>query len=977
MVLHGFELIREQEIPELKSRARIWHHARTGAELLSIENDDENKVFGITFRTPPQDSTGVPHIMEHAVLAGSEKYPLKEPFIELVKGSLATFVNAMTMPDKTMYPAASTNLQDFYNLIDVYVDAVFHPLLTPHHLFQEGWHYELESADAPLTYKGVVFNEMKGAYSSPDNLLDRYSQESLFPDNTYGVDSGGDPTVIPNLTYEQFKGFYDTFYHPSNAFIFFYGDDDPDERLRLMDDYLRPFDHAEIDAGVPLQPRFDAPRRIRRPYSIAADDGAADGGGEESPKTHVQLNWLLPEYADMELVMALEVLSHALLSTPASPLRKALMDSALGEEVIGGGLSTYTRQMTFAAGLKGVAPANSDKVEALILETLARLSNEGLDAEMIEAAVNTIEFRLRENNTGRYPRGLALMFRALGTWSHGRDPLGPLAFEAPLEAVKARLAEDPTFLQALIHELLVDNPHRTTVILEPDPGLAARLEAEEAARLAAARERMSPDDLQAIMAEAETLRERQGTPDPPEVLATLPRLGLEDLDKAHKPIPIAAAGSGSTPVLFHDLFTNGIVYLDLAFDLHALPAEDLPLVDLFGQALVEMGTEKEDFVRLSQRIGRKTGGIYPTTFIAPVRDSDAAAAWLVMRAKATTDQAPEMLAILHDILSGVRLDDRERFRQIVLEAKAGKESSLAPAGHVVVNTRLRAHFHDAHWVEEQVGGVDSLFAIRKLAEDVDRDWPGVLARLEGVRDRLINRATAIANVTLDEAGFSAFGPQLARFLDGLPAGTAAPRAWSRPAYPRREGLAFPAQVNYVGKGADLTRLGYELDGSISVINNLLRTTYLWEKIRLQGGAYGAFCTFSANSGVFTYVSYRDPNLTGSLAAYDGAADFLRGLELSDDELARGIIGAIGALDAYQLPDARGYTSFARHLTGETDERLQQWRDQVLSTGPDDFRRLADALSALNREGDVVVLGSQEALEKANAEGLGMSIRRVL
>jgi Zn-dependent M16 (insulinase) family peptidase len=989
---HGFEFIREETIPELNTRARLWRHVRTGAELLSMENDDENKVFGINFRTPPADSTGLPHILEHVVLAGSEKYPLKDPFFELVKGSLATFINAMTGSDMTVYPAASTNLQDFYNLLDVYADAVFHPLLSPEKLAQEGWHYELEAADAPLSFKGIVFNEMKGAYSSPDNLLGRYSQQALLPDTPYGFDSGGDPTVIPDLTYEQFKRFHQTYYHPSNAVIYFYGDDDPTERLRLMDGYLAKFEAIEVDSAVPLQTPFDAPRVLRFPYGVAADAKEDEDG--EPPKSFVDVNWLLPEYEDTALVMALEILSHALLDTPASPLRKALIDSGLGEDAFGG-FSTSTRQMSFSAGMRGVAAENVEQVAPLILETLSGLARDGFDPDMIAASLNTIEFALRENNTGRFPRGLALMFRALSTWKHRGDPLAMLAYEAPLAAVKARLDAEPDYLQTLIRRYLLDNPHRVTVILEPDPDLNRRLEEAERARLDHARAAMNDEEVQAVIEQSRLLVERQNTPDPPEVLATLPGLKRGDLDPNHKPIPIAVDDSSGARVLTHDLFTNGIVYLDLALDLRALPAELLPYIGLFGQALLEMGTEAEDFVKLSQRIGRTTGGIWPSSIIAPVvdprvdgRDPTAAvgdtagagetAAYLVLRGKATVARAPELLDILRDVLLTPRLDNRERFRQIVLEAKAGMEAGLAPGGHGVASGRLRAHFHPAYRLDEIVGGVEHLFFLRRLAERIESDWPGVLADLEAVRAALVNRAGLVGNVTLDEASYSSFAPLLRDFIGGLPSSSYAAAAWNLATLPRYEGLTFPAQVNYVTKGANLYELGYRLDGSIAAINNILRTGYLLQKIRIQGGAYGAFCSFSSHSGVYTYASYRDPNLTGTLAVYDATADFLRTVDVNEDELTRGIIGAIGSLDAYQLPDAKGFTSLTRYLTGETDERRQRFRDELLSTTVADFRALAGVLEAANAAGDVVVLGSREAIEAANeAERLGLAITKIL
>ena len=982
--LHGFEFVREASIPELNTQARLWRHARTGAELLSLENDDENKVFGIAFRTPPADSTGLPHILEHVVLAGSEKYPLKDPFFEMVKGSLATFINAMTYPDKTVYPAASTNLQDFYNLLDVYADAVFHPLMTPEKLAQEGWHYELDAADGPLTYKGVVFNEMKGAYASPDGLLGRLSRQALFPDTTYGVDSGGDPAVIPDLTYEQFRAFHQTHYHPSNARLFFYGDDDPTERLRRMDAYLAPFDRAEVDSAIAIQPAFDAPRTARFPYSA----GAAANGDGAAPRAFVEVNWLLPEYSNTALIMALSILSYALVDTPASPLRKALIDSGLGEDVLGG-FSTGTRQTTFSAGLKGVAVADIDRVEPLILDTLADLARDGLDPAMIVAALNTIEFRRRENNTGRAPRGLSLLLRSLNTWLHDRDPLAPLAFEAPLAAFREALAADPTYLSRLIRHHLLDNPHRVTVVLEPDADLARRQSEAEAERLAQARAAMSDEEAAAVIDQAADLKRRQETPDPPEVLALLPSLRRADLEPRHKPIPLAEHELAGARVLSHDLFTNGIVYLDLALDLRPLPAELLPYVPLFGRALTQMGTAAEDFVRLSQRIGQTTGGLYATTLVVPVRGGGAATR-LVLRGKATAARGPELLAILRDVLLTVRLDNRDRFRQILLESKARLEAQLAPAGHALANTRLRAHFHPALRVEETFGGISQLLFLRQLAEQVEADWPGVLAHLEATRAALVTRAGALANVTLDAAGYAAFAPRLEAFLGALPLGDDERRTtddgWSegggRPSavgglFPPREGFAFPSAVNYVAKGANLYDLGYAYHGSIAVINNLLRNDYLLQKIRIQGGAYGAFATFSPNAGVLTFLSYRDPNLADTLRAYDGAADFLRDLSLDEAALAPAVVGAIGAIDAYLLPDAKGYTSLVRYLTNETDAYLQTVRDQVLATTVEDFHRLADVVAQVAEVGDVVVLGSAEAMERAAAEGGALAVTKVM
>lgn len=973
---HGFELLREQTIPEINTLARYYRHRKSGALLLSLINDDENKVFGITFRTPPPDSTGVAHILEHGVLCGSRKYRVKEPFVELLKGSLSTFLNAFTYPDKTVYPVASQNVQDFYNLIDVYMDAVLHPLIPPHVLQQEGWHYELEDPASPLAYKGVVFNEMKGAYSNPDDLLNDRARQSLFPDTIYRVDSGGDPRHIPELTYEQYKAFHERYYHPSNARIWFYGDDDPEERLRLMDAYLQDYEAIEVPSAIPLQPPWDQPRRVVETFD-PGDDPA-------NLKARLVVNWLLTETRHSETMLGLNILAHILLGTPASPLRKALIESGLGEDLAGVGLENELRQAYFSTGLKGLEvaedyrPAKGEEVEALIFNTLRQLAEEGIDPETVAASLNTVEFRLRENNTGSFPRGLSLMLRSLTTWLYDEDPLAPLAFEAPLQAIKERLARGERYFEELIRRYFLENPHRTTLILQPEVGKTQRWEQEEKERLERVRQSLSQDDLLRLVEETRRLKELQAMPDPPEALAAIPRLRLEDLERRNKVIPCEVTTLEGRPLLYHDLFTNGIVYLDLAFDLRLLPPHLLPYVPLFGRALLEMGTAREDFVRLSQRIGRETGGIQPTSFVSMVRNTPESTAWFILRAKATCEKSAEMLAILRDVLLTANLDNPQRFRQIVLEEKAQKEAMLVPLGHRVVNTRLRALFNPADWAEEQMSGVSSLFFLRQLAQEVEQDWPSVLAALEEIRRRLLILPAVLANVTVDGQTWSSFQPQLADLLRQLPSHTASPAHWQPQGGERYEGLAIPAQVNYVGKGGDLYRYGYQAHGSVDVIANYLRTSYLWEKVRIQGGAYGGFCLFNHRSGVFTFLSYRDPNLLQTLEVYDATADYLRHLDLSHDELTRSIIGAIGDMDAHLLPDAKGFASLTRYLAGDTEESRQVWREQILGTTLQDFQSFGEVLRAVGEEGAVVVMGAAETLAQVNAQrGSWLRIQKIL
>ncbi len=959
-IRHCFESLWVREIPELKARAEMFRHVGTGADLLSLVSEDENKVFGITFRTPPADSTGIAHILEHSVLCGSRKYPVKEPFVELLKSSLKTFLNAMTYPDKTCYPVASQNVKDFYNLVDVYLDAVFYPRLTPFVFQQEGWHYELDNPADPLSYKGVVFNEMKGAYSSPDTLLAEYSQQSLFPANPYGFDSGGDPKKIPNLTFEQFKAFHEKYYHPSNARVFFYGNDEPEERLRLVNDYLKDFYRLPVDSAIPLQPRFQEPLRFTRAFP----------SGEDSLKAMFTLNWLLDETHRIEQNLGFHMLEYMLLGMPGSPLRKALMDSRLGEDLAGVGLGSELRQMYFSTGLKGIAPERADDVEALILSTLSRLVQEGIHPHTVEAAQNTIEFILRENNTGSYPRGLVLMLRSLTTWLYDEDPLALVAFEAPLEALKRTASASPSHFESLIDRHFLHNVHRTSLLLRPDPDLAKELDRTEKERLLQAHSSMTPSALQKIATDSAALKAIQETPDPPQALALIPSLKLSDLDRVNKSIPLTLTQEKGCDLLYHDLFTSGIVYLDIGFNLYALPEKALPYVPLFSRALLEMGTEDEDFVSLTQRISRKTGGIRPSLFASSVRDSQQGSAWLFLRGKAMFKQTRDLLDIFRDVLLKVRLDNRERFLQMVLEAKARLEENLVPSGHQVVSTRLRALFSEADWAEEQMKGISQLFFLRTLSKGVEENWPEVLRALEEIRTLLINRSALLVNATAGAVEWDSIQPTVNEFLDALPSLPFQRKLWSPKPITDFEGMTLPAQVNYVGKGVNLYAQGYRYHGSTHAITRYLRNAWLWEKIRLQGGAYGAFCSFDKHSGALTFVSYRDPNLLKTLETFDGSAQFLKDLKIGDDELVKGIIGTIGDIDQYQLPDAKGYTSMVRHLTKENEEQRQKMRDEILGATKKDFQSFGEILESAMPRGVVKVLGSETAIREAETKNPG-------
>ena len=956
----GYTLVSTEYVQEIDSHADLFIHDRTGARILSMRNSDENKVFGISFRTPPRDSTGVAHILEHSVLCGSRKYPVKEPFVDLLKGSLQTFLNAMTYPDKTCYPVASQNLKDFRNLVDVYLDAVFFPRITPDIFEQEGWHLDLPAADAEAAIKGVVYNEMKGVYSSPDSRLAELSQQSLFPDTTYGLDSGGNPGVIPDLTYENFLNFHRTYYHPSNAWIFFYGDDDPNARLELLGEYLNQFGAAQPDSTIALQPAINSPREIRQGFEAM---------GDEEPLGMLTMNWLLPAKEDPQTVLACRILDGLLTGMNASPLRKALIESGLGEDLTGAGVEHEMAQMYYSVGLKGVLPENFENVQKLILQTLRDIVDQGFDADLIEAGINSAEFDLRENNTGSYPRGLIVMLRALGSWLYDQPPLALVAFESQLARLKDRLARGEKVFEDIIGKHILDNPHHTVVILEPQTDHSARVEAEEMSLIQTLRQSCAHVSDAELVRRTEELRRMQETPDSPEALALLPTLSREDIDPAVRVTPTEVREWDQATALLHDLPTNNICYMDLALDLAGLSENLLPLVPLFARALTEMGTVQEDYVSFSKRINSKTGGVHARPLLSQREAGPEPMARLVVRAKAVSTRIDDMLAIVHDALTLARFDDKERFRQILLEEKAGLEHALVPSGHHFVGLRLRSRFNAADQLQERMGGLEYLFFLRDLTTRIDKDWPGVLEDLEDVRRQVVRSHGAVLNLTMNDDLLASHADGFRQFLTRLSPEASVPADWSLPAAAKHEGLIIPAQVNYVGKVCDLHAAGYDFHGSCLVASKYLRTTWLWEQVRVLGGAYGGFCNYGRLSGLMSFGSYRDPNIVSTLKAFDGCGAFLESVNLDKGELLKAIIGTSGDLDPYQLPDAKGFTAMTQHLAGVTTATRQRIRDQVLATDERHFRQFGAVLRDSLATGLTCVLGGEDAMSKAVVQGL--------
>ncbi len=969
MYQKDFTLIREEQVQEVSGTVRLWKHNVTGAELLSVTNADENKCFGVTLRTPPADSSGVAHILEHSVLCGSEKFPVREPFVELLKGSLQTFLNAFTFPDKTCYPVASTNIQDFYNLIDVYIDAVFHPRISEDIFRQEGWHVEADSADEPWIFKGVVYNEMKGVYSSPDSILAEQSQQSMFPDMIYSLDSGGHPKSILTLTYDAFKEFHASYYHPSNARFFFWGDDDEAKRLEIVGAELAR--HQALDpakkaqSAIPLQGKLDMPRHIEVPYASS----------EENTNALFTVNWLLCETADVTTALTLEMLEHILEGLPGSPLRKALIESGLGEDTTGIGLESDLRQMYYSVGLKGVRPRDLHDAEMLIHETLAALAEDGIDQNAIDAAVNSVEFSLRENNSGRFPRGLSAMVQSLSTWLYDGDPIASLAWEAPLATIKARLDAGEKVFEECLKQWFLHNEHRSTVILLPDATLEERRQAEEVAQLARIQAACSAEERAALVQETIRLRALQEEADSPEALATIPCVGVEDLPRENTLLPISIKGTEQQRFIAHDIDTSGVAYVNLLLPLNAVPQRLIPLVPLLGRALMEMGTQKHDYVNMGMRMAAKTGGVGASPYLSTHKDGTPLS-YLSIGGKAVRDKVDDLFDILHEVLLQPNFDQQERFCQMLLEAKARLEHGLVAAGHSAVSSRIRSVYSTTGWLEELTGGISYLQAVRTLTEQAEENWPALLADLQELYKLIVNGSTCLVDSTASGDTLGIIEGKATQLMQALPsANLMASTDWQCHSLPTAEAFIAPTQINYVAKGANLFDFGYTYHGSAQVILRHLRMGYLWEKVRVQGGAYGAFCALDRLSGTLVQASYRDPAVSGTLSTYDATDAYLRAFEPDARTLSGAIVGAIGDLDTYLLPDAKGAAAFARHMCGDTNAARQQMREEILSTTKQHFHDFAEIMAEVSKKGRICVLGG--SLAQKTAEEAGWSVEKLL
>lgn len=965
MMVRGFQVDRAVYVKELESQAYEMRHVQSGARLLYIQNEDDNKVFSISFRTTPTDSTGVPHICEHSTLCGSRKFPLKEPFVELVKGSLNTFLNAMTFPDKTMYPVASRNAIDFKNLMDVYLDAVFFPnmLKDKEVLMQEGWHYEMASADSPLTYSGVVYNEMKGVFSSPDAQLERHVMDNLFPDTTYGVESGGDPDCIPQLTQEAFAAFHAKYYHPANSYIFLYGDMDIDSTLAFInDEYLSHFHVEPIDSAIARQiPTGSVIKSY--PYGIANDEKTAH-------KTLHSLTYVVDDAIDTTLGLAFKVLTYVLLQSPAAPLKKALVDAGVGKD-ISGDFQDGLLQPLWSIAVNGSDPEEQEKILPVVRQVLEDMVAHGIDKTMLEGALNRVEFTLREADFAGRPKGLIYGIRCMDTWLYDKDPLEPLRYEDALKTLRAGMKNG--YYEHILQKYILDNPYFALVSLVPQPGLTEEHDKAMAEKLAAYKATLSAADIEQIMAATQALKKRQAAPDSPEALLTIPTLSRSDLEQKAESIVMHEEDAAGIHICHVPDFTNGITYLNAYFDLHGMTAEDIPYVYLLSDLLGDLDTKEHSYMEIASLIDLHTGGIDSTVSAFSDRtDNKKYMPVFKLKTKVLSQNLDKAISLLKEISLDTVFTNTDRLVELIEETKAGWDMDAFRRGHTIVMHRVLSYVSPVEAFCD-AGELSYYEFISRIAAQIRENSAAVAARLEQTMKKIFTRAAMTLEITSDEDDKNNAVSLLPAWTQALPAGEKQTSLCQFALTQKNEGIMTSGKVQYVAKGGNFRDHGYAYTGSLMVLDTILQYGYLWTKIRVQGGAYGAFTRFYDN-GDMVLCSYRDPNLGHSIDAYNALADYLDDFNVSDREMTKYVIGTLSRIDIPLTPSLRGDKAMNRYFTGTTQEAAQARRDQLLQTTAADIRALAPLIRAVMKDNNVCVMGNEAKIrQEANWFGQLISL----
>lgn len=958
-MVHGFRVNAMSHIEEVNSDAYVMEHVKSGARLMYLDNDDDNKVFYIAFRTTPDNSKGVPHIMEHSTLCGSRKYPLKEPFVELAKGSLNTFLNAITWPDKTMYPIASRNDVDFHNLMDVYLDAVFYPncLKNPQILMQEGWHYELENKEAPLTYNGVVYNEMKGALSSPEAIMEDRAMEKLFPDTTYGVESGGDPEVIPTLSFREFTEFHRRFYHPSNSYIYLYGDMDIDKTLEYLDgEYLSAFDRRNVDSMVKTQAPFGKRISVTAPYGIAENEDT------EGKAIHALYNAFNDHMSTMDS-LAFRILNYVLIDMDGAPLKQAVLDAGLGSDLSGSYGDSY-KQPVWIVEVTGSEVDKQQAFADVVDSTLRSIALKGLDKDMLEAALNRTEFTARENDYQGRPKGLFYGVRAMDLWLYDRDPMEALRYIDDINTLRDNLKTN--YFENLLLRYVIKNPHQVLITMKPEKGLTEKMNRETAEKLAAFKSSLSDEQLDEIMASTKALKERQASGETEEALETIPLLSRKDLKRTVEEEVLEKENVSGMDHFHFDVHTNGITYLNLYFPLSGLTEEDIPYAILLSTLLRSLSTTKHSYGELARLSNAYTGGMsFAVNGYGKVEDTNAYLPALTVRAKALTAKADKLLDLLGEVINHTLFTDTKRLKELILQEKSEWDMTAFSRGHSLVMTRLTSYFSRGGEFAEQ-SGLSYYYFLADLARKFDGEKEKLVAKLEEVSRKIFTRSGLFFETIGEEEEKKAVLSNLSLLVDDMEEGEKKePRPFSFPPAEKNEAFRTSGKVQYVAKGGNFKSHGFAYTGTLKVMETILRYEYLWKKVRVLGGAYGAFTQF-LRDGTAILCSYRDPNLAETLKAYEDLPAYLENLTLSDREMTKYVIGTMAAAETQLTPSMKGERAMVHYLSGNTRESRMKIRDEVINCQVEDIRKLAPLVESVMKDPYICVMGSEDKIERDKA-----------
>lgn len=950
---HGFKLTEKKFVEEVNAECYLFMHEKSGAQLLKVANDDANKLFNIAFKTAPENDCGTPHIMEHSVLNGSKNFPVKSPFDVLMQGSLNTFLNAMTGSDITTFPVASMNDKDYFNLMHVYLDAVFNPLIysDPKILQQEGWHYELNSVDEPITYKGVVYNEMKGAYSSPERELDYQTNKILFPDNTYGVSSGGYPTAIPKLTYDDFISFHKKYYHPSNSYILLYGNGDLNKELEFIDtEYLSKYDNDGTKIEIPLQKPFDAMKEAEKTFAVPE-------GAPTSDQTFLSLSFVAGKSNDRALCMTFDVLTQALVNHESAPLRLALQEAGIGRDVRAS--FNEAQQNVFQIIVQNANPEDKDRFKEVVFNTLNKVVSEGFDRSMIEGIINRMEFNLKEGDSAQ--KGLMCLMMTYQPWFFGDNPFEGLEFNKPLAEVKKALDSD--LLQKTVQKYIIDNPHSLLMVLKPEPGLQAKIDAKTTGELKEYKASLSAEEIEKLVAQTNDLLDHQKKEDSPEALATIPMLALSDIGKDVEWFPVTEKTENNVPVLQYDDFTNDIIYVNLYFDLQTLPQELLPYTSLLSTVLGKMNTENYSFGDLGNELNIHTGGFntYSNIYYENLSDESIRPKFIVT-SKATMEKTDKLFELVAEILNTSKFEDKERLKELITRQQARIDSDVKNNGLNYAMKRVNSYFSNSGMLNEITGGIEYYQFITDLSKNFDAKSDEIVNKLKETAGILFKQENLTGGVTCTEKDYPVFAAAMNTFVSKLPQGEKTEQNWNFDLTKKNEGLLTASKVQYVVKGYNFEKLGYEYSGKMRVLNQVLSTDWLQNQVRVIGGAYGGFCGFSPNGNVY-FASYRDPNLKETLDNFDKSPEFLSNFEVDEKGMTRFIIGTVSSLDFPMNVSDKGDLAFQRYFEKTTLDFKKAEREAVLTTTPDDLKAMGKMVQDILNQNDICVYGNEDKIQQ--------------